>query len=360
MTLEGEVLVRLRLDGERVARAEVTSLRPLAPTRWLAGRSPEAVLAAVPAAFSVCGVAQGAAAARALACAGHAGAVVDDAAVMYEIVQEHFFRLLIGAPQALGRGVDLPAVAAARRRAEERSGAAIAQTAAETLFGMPASEWLALEDADALQAWAERGATLPALVLADVLREMPDVGRSDVPLLTEAAPEAIARGVVPNLVRDSAFAQQPTWNGAAAETGPLARMRAHPLVAALLARDGNTVAARFVARLAELATLVLALRDEEGSAGRWVAGCGLSDGSGLGAVQTARGLLLHRARIEGGRVIEYQIVAPTEWNFHPDGALARGLVDMQAEDVASLERKARLAVQLLDPCVASRIEVGHA
>ena len=359
MTLDGEVLVHLRFDGKRVTRADVRSARPAA-TRWLAGRSPAAVLAAVPAAFSVCGVAQGAAASRALSCAGYANGGIDDVAVMYEIVQEHFFRLLIDAPRAVGREADVASVATARRRAAERSAATIAEIAAGTVFAAPARDWLALEGVDALQAWAAGGATLPALVLGDMLREMRGLGRSDVPLLPAAAPEAIARCVVPALVRDPAFAQQPTWRGAAAETGPLARMRMHPLVAAVLARDGNTVAARFVARLAELATLLLALRDDAGGSGRWVAGCALSDGSGLGAVQTARGLLLHRARIEGGRVIDYQIVAPTEWNFHPAGALARGLADTEAEDVASLERKARLAVRVLDPCVASRIEVSHA
>ena len=80
----------------------------------------------------------------------------------------------------------------------------------------------------------------------------------------------------------------------------------------------------------------------------------------LGAVETARGLLLHRVRLVDGRVAHYQIVAPTEWNFHPDGALVRGLRTMVADDDETLEQRARLAVQALDPCVAFRIEVGHA
>ena len=86
----------------------------------------------------------------------------------------------------------------------------------------------------------------------------------------------------------------------------------------------------------------------------------LARDEGLGAVQTARGLLLHRARLADGRVADYQIVAPTEWNFHPDGALVRGLRTIVADDGATLEQRTRLAVQALDPCVAFRIEVGHA
>jgi Ni,Fe-hydrogenase I large subunit len=77
-------------------------------------------------------------------------------------------------------------------------------------------------------------------------------------------------------------------------------------------------------------------------------------------VETARGLLLHRARLRGGRVADYQIVAPTEWNFHPEGALTRGLEGLTANDTPTLVKRARLAVHALDPCVACEVEVGHA
>ena len=81
---------------------------------------------------------------------------------------------------------------------------------------------------------------------------------------------------------------------------------------------------------------------------------------GAFAVETARGLLLHRARVHDECVVDYQIVAPTEWNFHPDGALVRGLVGVAAADPAELLRRARLDVHSLDPCVACRVGIGHA
>ena len=77
-------------------------------------------------------------------------------------------------------------------------------------------------------------------------------------------------------------------------------------------------------------------------------------------MQTARGLLLHRVTVRDGRVADYAIVAPTEWNFHPDGALARGLDGLTGEDIDMIERRTRLAVQALDPCVGCRVEVEHA
>ena len=86
----------------------------------------------------------------------------------------------------------------------------------------------------------------------------------------------------------------------------------------------------------------------------------LAHGEGLAAVQTARGLLLHRARLHEQCVVDYQIVAPTEWNFHPDGALVRGLEGLEADDDLHLIGSAQLAAHALDPCVAFRVEAGHA
>jgi coenzyme F420-reducing hydrogenase alpha subunit len=162
--------------------------------------------------------------------------------------------------------------------------------------------------------------------------------------------------------RDATFARAPVWDGVPVETGALARQQAHPLVAALRARDGNVVSTRMVARLTELAALLLRLRSDPMSPGEppAVRGFALGEGEGLAAVETARGLLLHRVRLAKGSVAAYAIVAPTEWNFHPAGALARGLARLTARSEHALMRHVRIAVQALDPCVACHVEVEHA
>jgi coenzyme F420-reducing hydrogenase alpha subunit len=91
----------------------------------------------------------------------------------------------------------------------------------------------------------------------------------------------------------------------------------------------------------------------------------LSDGPGRGlsAVDTARGLLVHRATLDGGRVADWRIVAPTEWTFHPDGALARVPLGWPAGNRTALLRRARLLVTAMDPCVAHDVairEMAHA
>ncbi|HCX34082.1 MAG TPA: hypothetical protein DHV08_11360, partial [Rhodocyclaceae bacterium] len=84
------------------------------------------------------------------------------------------------------------------------------------------------------------------------------------------------------------------------------------------------------------------------------------EGCGMAAVETARGVLMHRVDLEDGRVSRYRIVAPTEWNFHPQGAFVRGLAGTPASDTGEAHRAAALLAHALDPCVACEIRVRHA
>ena len=381
MSLEAELVVHLGWDGHRVQDARVTSTRPFAASRVLEGRTPAEAAAMVPQLFSICGCAQRAAAVLALA---GAGARVDAATapidVVLETVQEYFWRLLIDWPQTMHHPIDAASVSDVRRgiasharardgKPEHESAAALRElaetlsaTAAQKIFGMSPAAWLTLGHTDALAAWTDGGATIPARLLGVLLDTLPELGRSDVALMPAPARDALMQAVVPAMTRQAKFTIAPTWDGSPVETGALARMRSQPLIAALVARDGNSVAARMTARLAELATLLVELcRPPSPDRPPFeIEAVNLGRDDGLGAVQTARGLLLHRVRLAEGRVARYQIVAPTEWNFHPDGALVRGLRKIVTDDRTTLEQATRLAVQALDPCVAFRIEVGHA
>jgi len=84
----------------------------------------------------------------------------------------------------------------------------------------------------------------------------------------------------------------------------------------------------------------------------------LPAGVGLAQVQAARGLLVHRLAVADGLVRDYRILAPTEWNFHPQGAAALGLAALPARDEATLRRQAGLFITALDPCVAYDIVLG--
>ena len=384
MAIEGELIVRLDWDGQRVTGVDIQSTRPFVAARLLTGKTPARAAATVAMLYSICGVAQRAAATGALAAAGATDVDTDsnrsERAVALETIQEHFWRLLINWPQAMGRAADATPVAAARYRIAAAAGAAnghgaldhaaamrelgaeLSRLATRAIFGVAPAEWLGLADLPALAEWTAAGRTECAKLLGEVLVQMPTLGRSDVGLMPELRRESLFDVVLPALERDPDYARLPTWAGVPKETGALARVRKHPMVAALAESAGHTVATRFVARLVDLATLLVELTGEVPSAlqAPWVQSFAFAPAGGVAAVQTARGLLVHRVQLDGGCVADYRVVAPTEWNFHPQGALAQGLAGVRADNRLALEQRARLVVQALDPCVACSIEVADA
>ena len=182
----------------------------------------------------------------------------------------------------------------------------------------------------------------------------------EVALMPTASREQILNEVLPGIEGDERFAQQPDWQERLMETGSLARMQSQPLLAELLREDGVSILARFLARLFEMVELLDRLRNPTSAPG-WVQGTNLRQGAGLAWVQTARGLLLHRAELdEQGAVKDYRIVAPTEWNFHPNGAFVGALTGKSAASADEARRDAELLVQALDPCVAYSLEIEHA
>ena len=52
-----------------------------------------------------------------------------------------------------------------------------------------------------------------------------------------------------------------------------------------------------------------------------------------------------------GGVLDYRVLAPTEWNFHPDGALARAVAALAPDDLDA----ARLLAAAYDPCVTCTV-----
>ena len=158
---------------------------------------------------------------------------------------------------------------------------------------------------------------------------------------------------------DGSFAARPDWQGEVFATGPLARRADHPLVGGLIAEYGRGLVAHLAARVVEMAGLAREMRDfavrlcdDNGSQLK------TSAGRGLGMVEAARGCLVHRVEVVESKVARYQILAPTEWNFHPLGPLVRGLGGRPAgNDPAA---RARLLIGALDPCVTCTVEVQDA
>ncbi len=252
---------------------------------------------------------------------------------------------------------------------------ALSAIASRQVLGHAPDEWLAtVRNLQALRHWARTGDTAAARLIDLVDRQgWAELGRSPVavlPPLTLAALDARLSG--PGA---EAFIAAPRWHGAAAESTPFARQLNQPLVADLARELGNGLLPRLAAQLVELSSLLVelprrlvALTEADPSAevvpahaeplaGRH-AGAAPSPGTGLAQVQAARGLLVHRLTVEQGRLADYRILAPTEWNFHPQGVAALGLATLPAADDATLRRLAGLFITALDPCVAYDISIS--
>jgi hypothetical protein len=148
-----------------------------------------------------------------------------------------------------------------------------------------------------------------------------------------------------------AYAARPHLPSRRPETGPLARC-------------GGTGAPRdrLAARFAEIRHAAAVLSDQaEDRPADWIASETLPGGTGFAAVETPRGRMHHLAAVDAGdRVTGYAVLAPTEWNFHPDGPLIHALRGRRVGSGAAAEARIRWLVGLFDPCVACALELREA
>ncbi|RZS57885.1 nickel-dependent hydrogenase large subunit [Sphaerotilus mobilis] len=182
-------------------------------------------------------------------------------------------------------------------------------------------------------------------------------GPISAPLRLEDPAQARALG---HAMTTPGYCRAPTWVDTVTDnapttvpdTGPWNRLERPP------ATTAPTVAVRLLSRWVELLRLALPL-----DAGGWRPAHGavsLGEGHALTWVETSRGLLAHRVSLQGHgpdtRVSDWQVLAPTEWNFHPHGTLAHALAAWPADHPDTPEA-VRLLACAYDPCMACEIEM---
>lgn len=385
---EGELQITLSRRGEAVCDARISSSRPLNACRIFVGKSPAETLATLPLLYSVCGTAQEHAAVAALEQAtGLTPAPALTAArqllVWLETAREHLWRIMIDWPELLrepgsksklgvlmnmlptarqglfgdkGAGLnaampapDIPAI-------ERLVGVLEAALNAE-VFGCEPDEWLSLQRPAAVESWIEHGRTPAARLLRRLLEQgWQDLAVTGVPALPVLDPELLNERF--DTAVETGFIATPEWGGEACETTPLARQLDQTLVAALVRERGRGLITRLLATLVELAAIPgLLQRQVERLDRADPAAAKAATGIGLGQVEAARGRLIHRVELKDNLVQRYQILAPTEWNFHPAGVLAQGLVTLRSQQPAELEWLSRLLISAVDPCVGYQLKI---
>ncbi|MDJ0779473.1 MAG: nickel-dependent hydrogenase large subunit [Gammaproteobacteria bacterium] len=385
--VEGRIDIDLHPAPGEATRVDVESSRPLQACRVMIGKAPDEVLSLLPLMFNVCGVAQ--ARATLAAIQRELGVTVrqgDEAArdllVAVETAREHLLRIFLDWPRLFELDFDnrvLPRISHlnsdfaaclfrggngfALHSTSEPDQAGLAQQCdrleailQESVFGVPCDEWLALRGITELESWLDHDHSVAARATAQIHRrgwsELAQTSCADLPELS--AQDLLARFSDESVDR---FVALPQWDGQCYETTPLSRQRCHPLVLSLGDDLGSGLLVRWVARLVELATIPgrianlgqALVEDDQVDVEMPV------DTVGIAQVEAARGRLVHRVSIDDGVVADYRILAPTEWNFHPDGIIGEGLA--QLTERKSIDVCARTVINAIDPCVGYHLRV---
>lgn len=393
---EGRLRIKLTTSACGQHAVRLKSSRPLAASRVFEGRSVDESLTLVPLLFAVCAHAQSAAAVSAVEAAtgNHASAEVHTARnllVQAETGREHLLRLLSGwcnlfGLQAQSRALGIASRLPARLQTTLFSKQSPYQPGLQTIeadpaairtllddlndllhecvFGMAPEAWLQIDNADDLMAWVKNSSAIaPAYIYVIENRDWLHQGDCTVAPLQAADLSALQEKM-----HDNRFIAEPIWEGLPCETGAYARRQQHPMLQRLHRSLGSGLLARSLARLIELAELPQQL-----SAGlaqlnllQAPATPALSDnirheqtatGEGASLVEAARGHLVHSLSVEQDIIRRYRILAPTEWNFHPQGIVAQMLSRLPSDE--SLPTLAAQLIESIDPCVGYELEISH-
>ncbi|MDR0588884.1 MAG: hypothetical protein LBG61_07975 [Burkholderiales bacterium] len=139
------------------------------------------------------------------------------------------------------------------------------------------------------------------------------------------------------------------------EVGAHRRVEHHPVMQWLMDRYGIGLITRFMARLFDTAQTLIALSESQ-DLSDWICVYPFAGNFAVATVETARGLLLHRAQTQNKKIAAYNICAPTDWNLNKYGALST-LLKKSAINKDKLYRHATWLVQALDPCVPFTLEI---
>lgn len=174
----------------------------------------------------------------------------------------------------------------------------------------------------------------------------------------------------PKMDKSEAYSwcKAPRLDGKAIEVGSLARqvISKQPLIKDLMEKYGSNVHTRIVARVVELVVIVGYVEKwlDEGF-NKEVNFCEPSlkttSSKGIGLIEAARGGLGHWIEVENEKIINFQVIAPTTWNFSPKdskgtvGALEQALVGAKKLKNELEPVSVQHIVRSFDPCMVCTV-----
>jgi hypothetical protein len=387
--IEGKIVINIHSEIRGEGRVSVCSQRQVHASQVMVGKTVEQTLSLIPLMFNVCGIAQSRASLLAVQRAINISSdthheIARDMLVLVESAREHLYRILLDWPKLFGKSVNPKALPALGQLITDFKNALFESGDAFSLhsrlqfdaaqlrslidnlddylnqhiFQMETADWLKIRDIEGLNQWTNNNDGIAASSVHMICEDgWSSQGYSD----SSALPPLSTRELIKRFESDQNrhFIEQPDWKGKVYETTSFIRQSHHPLIGLLKREFHNTLITRWVARLVELARIpqqLSVMRDQliqsESSPLKPV-----DEQIGLAQVEAARGRLIHHLKISDNHISSYQILAPTEWNFHPQGLICKSLTNTSTRNPLKLDRLARLLINAIDPCVGYELRI---
>ncbi len=404
MRIEGQLDIQMDINHNGKNSIDIRSSRSVYASQVFHGKSINESLTMLPLIFSICGVAQACAGVR--ACEQALGLNVPNSIeqlreklVNMETLREHLWRILLDWPNLLNsiptdKGLPEQKLSDQKIKAQEMSEvlklqrdyrefltdghnpflleqnfsladkkknqplAKLRKLLEQSVFAMSVATWLEINNLEKLQNWFESSSTIAARFLKVINQNnWQSLGRNEIKGFPPRATGALDIHYLHTQFKQEAFIKQPQWFNACCETSSLTRVES-PLLDLLYQQFGNGLMVRLVARLTEMAQILENLLNSRDSCKNTMAYLRgkIVLGEGFGVVNAARGFLLHHVCIDNKQIQKYQILAPTEWNFHPQGVVTQSLASLQG-DKQQIKCQADLLINAIDPCVAYNLSV---
>ncbi len=393
MSIAGELNITLNTSDAHNTCCQISSSRPLQASHVFTGKTIDETLTMIPLLFNICSKAQAVTAVRAIESAKQTPSTLQiestrEALIALESLREQALRVAMDWPTFLQIAPESPLLShiamgiskimksletsqslkylasSSKALSSEAQGITKAQnlqwkTFSETIsngiFGSSTTTWLASD----LDEWANQEQTQAASFIHWLSQKTwKNAGESTITELPAIDDSALLSVL---LAEQHQFTSQPVWKNQCHELSWFTHKQHNrqnhiaKSIAKNKALKGNGIFSRMVARLVEIANLMTIL--DEFFIHNKTLTAPKSSAKGLAHSHAARGRLSHYINVEDNTVKKLLILAPTEWNFHPQGVTKDSLCNLQADNKRDLRQQAELLIHAIDPCVGYKLKV---
>jgi hypothetical protein len=382
MSIQGELAISLTRNADGL-ESTITSSRPMHATQLFEGKTIEQTLQILPLLFNICANAQAVTAVRSIESALKlpSNDLVEsqrEVLVAIESLREQSLQVLMQWPSFIGESLNNGALSDIVQSLnkliltfkpkqllrcgadkvnpitdEQRALWIHCQAHLNTIIFNSDHEVWQQNNLDKIDHWAQAQQTQAARFLDWLSQQCwKDAGRSDIKPLPDINDGELAQRMKED---QQQFTAQPDWKTSCYEASWFNYQQTHPVIRQLRDHVGNGIYTRSIARLIEIATLMNTLQDVFLS--NTILTKPVSLVEGLANTYAARGRLSHYVELEDRQIKHFYILAPTEWNFHPQGVAVEGLRQLQHDDMPTLQLQANLLIHAIDPCVGYQLHI---